>query len=1138
MPNLKQYIKVFFENEKSAFPFVIIITMTVLLFYNNSIIVSAQKKAYESYKIANEFKNNSEDLTKYARSFVVTDDPRYEEAYRQVLNVSKGITVRPDGRKIPLNVLMKQVGFTNDEQENLKESQANSDKLVKKEVMAMNAIKGIYDINMSKLIKPNESKRDFAIRVINDESYNQDKANVMNPINNAIQLVDKRIQIELMHYDVLNLIFIFISVFVVLLLFIRFIFLINSVKQLIEREKVIRKIVEIMRSTIDINSVKNEVVREIGIYLKADRVFFADYDSVNLNFSISEANEYKSSENVKSFAGNDLAISQGLVGAIKKTPFSGKDLIFSDLDKHIEENEINEPDIEICFRDMGCIAMMLMHINYGEYFYGDIGVTFEKKRKINEDDINFLKTLADQAGIAIYQSQLYEKEKEMVEKEKETIKRENLLRKIFETVRSSLDLNIVKNTIVNEVGKTLNADRCFLWGYDKNTDSFMVDQSSEYRSSDDVKSLIGINSNDQNINWLTDFYKLGNEVLFNNVEQFIKENNLEGTSTEQYFQKHNTKANYSIPIFKSDELLGSLIVQYTKDHEALSQRNIGFLRIVAVQAGEAMYQAKLYQKLQFQTEKEIILRKTIATIRGTIEIDSVKHEMVEQIGKFLNADRVAFADYDSEKGNYFIHEGNEYRSSEKVKTFVGYNFAAAPGFIEAIRKIHLLGKDIIFDDLDKYLEENNLKDTGIENFYRDMGFLSSLAINIYYRDIFYGNLVVTFEKKRRIIDEDINFIKTLADQSGIAIYQADLYQKEKKSAQKEKVITNIISKAISTFDITQIKHMVKDVGVITKADRCYFVEVDLKNMKGKPINYEGEYLASSDIKSIIGYDFPTEDVKQFIEIFLETKDLSIFDYEEILKDESEQHAGYKRYASLFELKNSIAIPFYYMNNLTAVLVIEYIKVKTIPSADELDFLRILGNQVGLAFSQIQNYKNTLRIAEYEKTLRKIMMDSVNIFDTTEVIKLMIVEAGKLLKADRCFFAKYDIENDVVFPAQEYSEYLSSKNIGSLFSKPITKDETDAFIAELKQREIVIVENVNEIDLPEITIKMLEEKFSVKSYLILPVSYKNTVYGALVLHYVQDFRQFTQDEINVAMAIANQSAIVLHQTELHLTDPKT
>lgn len=493
---------------------------------------------------------------------------------------------------------MKKLDFTNNEMEILDESQAKSDKLVKKEVMAMNAVKGIDDVNISKLIKPNETKRDFAIRIINDESYNQDKADIINPINSVIQLVDKRMQIELIHYDVLNIVFIFVSFLIVLILFIRFIFLINSIKLHLKREKVTRKIIEIMRSSIDINSVKSQVVRVIGLYLKADRVFFADYDSVNHNFYISENNEYKSSENVTSYAQNEKAITQGIIGAIKAFPFSGQDLIFSDLDKYIKENNINEPETEASFRAMGCIAIMLIHINYGESFYGDIMVTFGKKRKIKEEDINFVKILSDQAGIAIYHSQLYEKEKERAEKEKERVEKENFLRKIFETISSSLDLNVVKNTIVTEVGKALNADRCFLWGYDKNTDSFMVDQSSEYKSSDDVKSLIGINSKDENINWLTGFYKLGNQVLSNNVKQFLKENNLEGSSTEQYFQKYNVKSNYSLPIFKSDELLGSLIIHYTKDYEALSQENIDFLKIIAVQAGEAMYHASLYEKAQ------------------------------------------------------------------------------------------------------------------------------------------------------------------------------------------------------------------------------------------------------------------------------------------------------------------------------------------------------------------------------------------------------------------------------------------------------------------------------------------------------------------------------------------------------------
>lgn len=784
LQKIKQYIKVFFENEKSAFPFVILVTITALLLYNNSLIVSAQKKAYESYRIANELSDSSEDLTKYVRAFVVTGDPRYEEAYWQVLNIRNGKAVRPDGRKIPLNVLVKHLGFTNDEQEILDESQANSDKLVKKEVIAINAIKGIYDVNISKLIKPNESKRDFAIRIINDESYNQDKANIMNPINNVIQLVDKRMQIELMHYNVMNLVFIFISFFIVLLLFIRFILLINSIKLHLEMEKVTREIIEIMRSSIDINSVKSLVVREIGVYLKADRVFFVDYDSVNHNFSISEDNEYKSSPKIKSYAGNEMAITQGIVGAIRTFSFSDKDLIFSNLDKYIKENNINDPDTEASFRDMGCSAMMLMHINYGESFYGDIMVTFEQKRKIKEEEINFVKILADQAGIAIYHSKLYEKEKEMVKKEEERAEREILLRKIFETISSSLDLNIVKNTIVTEIGKALNADRCFICDYDESTDSFMVDQFSEYRSSDEVISLIGINSNDQNIKMLIDFYKLGNQAISSNVEQFIKQNNLEGTPIEKYFQKYNVKTNYSIPIFKSGELLGSLIIHYTKDCEALSQENIDFLKILAVQAGEAMYHARLYEKVQLQAEKENLLRKIFETIRGSLDFNTVKNTIVNEVGKALNADRCFLWGYDKNSDGFMVDQFSEYRSSDDIISLIGIN--SKDQNINWLTDFYKLGNEVLFNNVEQFIKENNLEGTSVEQYFQKHHTKANYSIPIIKSGELLGSLIVQYTKDYNVLSqEDINFVETLANQAGVAIYQSQLYEKEKEIAEKE-----------------------------------------------------------------------------------------------------------------------------------------------------------------------------------------------------------------------------------------------------------------------------------------------------------------------------------------------------------------
>lgn len=582
----------FFLDEKSVFPFVIIIVMTVLLFYNNSMIVSAQKTAYESDKIVNELRDSSEDLTKYVRTFVATGNPKHEAEYWKVLNIRNGKAARPDGRKIPLSVLMKQLGFTNNELDKLKESQANSDKLVKKEVIAMNAIKGVYDVNVSKLIKPNESKRDFAIRIINDESYDHDKASIMSPINDVIQLVNKRTQIELMNYNILNFIYMFISFFIVLLLFIRFIFLIHRVKQHIESEKVIRKIIEIMRSSIDIKSVRSQVVKEIGFFFKADRVFFADYDSVNNSFSVSEDSEYKSSEKVKSYAGNEKAITQGLVDAIKTFPLTGQDLIFSDLDKYLEENNLKELGTEQTLRSMGCIAMIGVHISYGESFYGDIVVTFEKKRKIRESDINFVKTLADQAGIAIYQAELYKKIQFQAE-------RERINRTIIEILRSSMDKAIIKKLFVRNIGKLFDADRVFFSDYDPTTNTYLpVEENSEYLSNDNQKSFIGFDWSSPDINEHIKILLERREIKIANFDEYINEHPNMNKKLISRYVDYGVKSSYNFPVLDQNNIMGYFCIEFTNKVCELTEEDINRTRRICVQAGIALYQAELYLQAQ------------------------------------------------------------------------------------------------------------------------------------------------------------------------------------------------------------------------------------------------------------------------------------------------------------------------------------------------------------------------------------------------------------------------------------------------------------------------------------------------------------------------------------------------------------
>ena len=67
----------------------------VPLFDPKGTIVAAQERRYESYLLADQLRQSSDDLTRLARTYVVSGDARFEEQYWAVLDIRNGKTPRP-----------------------------------------------------------------------------------------------------------------------------------------------------------------------------------------------------------------------------------------------------------------------------------------------------------------------------------------------------------------------------------------------------------------------------------------------------------------------------------------------------------------------------------------------------------------------------------------------------------------------------------------------------------------------------------------------------------------------------------------------------------------------------------------------------------------------------------------------------------------------------------------------------------------------------------------------------------------------------------------------------------------------------------------------------------------------------------
>jgi len=181
-------------------PVIGLMVLSWLTFLNQRDLHRSHDNRHESLRLANELRVSSEDLTRLARTYVVTGDDAYEKQYWHVLDVRNGKQPRPDGRTVPLRTLMQEQGFTAEEFARLQEAEDNSNALVTTETIAMHAIKGEFDDGHGGYTKKAPPDPELARRIMHDDKYHSDKSIIMGPIGEFVTLLDDRTEEATLRY--------------------------------------------------------------------------------------------------------------------------------------------------------------------------------------------------------------------------------------------------------------------------------------------------------------------------------------------------------------------------------------------------------------------------------------------------------------------------------------------------------------------------------------------------------------------------------------------------------------------------------------------------------------------------------------------------------------------------------------------------------------------------------------------------------------------------------------------------------------------------------------------------------------------------------------------------------------------------
>ena len=160
---------------------------------------------FKSHYLADELRQSSDDLTRMARTYVITGDPVFKKYYMEILDIREGRSPypgeyggiywdivladdqhpRPDaGQSIALLQKIRENGFTEEEFLKFKQAKINSDALTGIELSAMKLTESAGRNDSSGRLK--------AIMMLHDKSYHQAKAAIMKPIDELTRMSDKR----------------------------------------------------------------------------------------------------------------------------------------------------------------------------------------------------------------------------------------------------------------------------------------------------------------------------------------------------------------------------------------------------------------------------------------------------------------------------------------------------------------------------------------------------------------------------------------------------------------------------------------------------------------------------------------------------------------------------------------------------------------------------------------------------------------------------------------------------------------------------------------------------------------------------------------------------------------------------------
>ncbi len=385
-----------------------------------------------------------------------------------------------------------------------------------------------------------------------------------------------------------------------------------------------------------------------------------------------------------------------------------------------------------------------------------------------------------------------------------------------------------------------------------------------------------------------------------------------------------------------------------------------------------------------QAQREAMTHRISQAIRCSLDSSEIFTTAVNELGSHLNADRCSLFIKDEAGG--CAKNVAEYHTEGILPAAANFELKDLQSLVDALNENGVL----CFNDA--------ASDPRIADLYKRILAKANVR-SIMYVAIRVGDGVTaafalsTTKGIRNWSEADIALAKAVADQTGIAIRQAELFQKAEATSKRERLVNNVTMAIRASLSLSDVLNTAtRELGIALGASRVHLHLYDPEN----PISpVQHEYLAAG-CKTIGNFDANYDDPvgKQLLRM---TKPLVISDSVNFSASSPEVCAAVKKHADLLDVRSQVAYPLVVKGLFRGVLCIHQTDRLRNWTEDELSLVQSVAERLAIGMAQAELFEMVAKGKSEWETTFDAMSDGIFIFDRGGRLK-RVNRAGAAMEA--------------------------------------------------------------------------------------------------------------------------------------------